>query len=60
MTDELRVAVTTAADAACREFMCKLGEKRPWLHPDYDPKSWLWRERAKLAWKALGRKPTYY
>lgn len=60
MDDEVREKVTRATSEACREFMCRLGEKRPWLHPDYDRNNWLWRERAKLAWKRLGRRPTFY
>lgn len=38
----------------------RLGEKYPWLHPDYDPALSLWRERARRAWNDRGRRPRLY
>lgn len=60
MDDEVRGKATGATSEARRQFMCKLGEKYPWLHPDYDPDSLLWRERAVRAWNALGRRQRLY
>lgn len=60
MTDEERETMTRQCAAVTDAFMRRIGAKYPWLHPDYDPRSALWRERAKRAWNATGRKPTLY
>jgi hypothetical protein len=60
MTDDERETMRAATSEARDAFMRRIGEKYPWLHPDYDPRSLLWRERAKRAWNSQGRRPTLY
>ncbi|MFZ5669143.1 MAG: hypothetical protein ACOY4K_06590 [Pseudomonadota bacterium] len=60
MTEDERKAVRQETSAACRAFMRRIGLKYPWLHPEFDPTSQLWRQRAVRAWNSLGRFPTLY
>lgn len=60
MTEAERDVVEQEVSAACDAFMRKMGEKYPWLHPDYDPDNFVWRMRAKRAWNAQGRQPHLY
>lgn len=53
MDDEVREKVTKAASEACRQFMCRVGEKYPWLHPDFDPANPIWNDRARNAYRRL-------
>lgn len=59
MADE-REGVVRGKWEARDAFLRRVGEKYPWLHPDYDPSSPLWRERMVRAWNAMGRQPRLY
>lgn len=60
MTDDERDKMRDATSEACDAFMRKIGEKYPWLHPDFDPESPVWRERRRRAWNAQRRQPYLY
>lgn len=60
MTKDERETMKRQCEAMTDAFMRRLGAKYPWLHPDYDPKSALWRDRAKRVWNAMGNRPTLY
>jgi hypothetical protein len=60
MTEEDREAFRRVTSEACDAFMRRIGEKYPWMHPDFDPRCRIWRERAVRAWNRSGRRPTLY
>lgn len=49
-------AIRSATSATCDTFLRQVGEKYPWLHPDYDPRQPVWCARAKSARRRLAAK----
>lgn len=53
--DEEKEAMRQGANEAYDRFARKIGEKYPWLHPDYDPSETLWQMRASKAYRRMSR-----